>query len=145
MNKNTYRYIFFLLLLLMPAISRAQKNPEQEVRNVLKAQSEAWNKGHIETFMQGYWQSDSLMFIGKNGVTYGWTKTLNNYKKGYPDTASMGQLEFTLLSVKKLSDQYFVVIGKWHLSRSIGDVQGHFNLLFRKIGNKWVIVMDHTS
>jgi hypothetical protein len=74
----------------------------------LAQQTSAWNNGKLDDFMNGYWQSDSLMFIGKSGITYGWQKTLDNYKKGYPDTASMGKLNFDLLSVKRLSDNYFL-------------------------------------
>jgi hypothetical protein len=82
----------------------------------------AWNRGDIENFMKGYWENDSLMFIGKNGITYGWTNTLNNYKKGYPDTAAMGKLSFNINTVKRLSKEYYYVVGKWHLQRSIGDL-----------------------
>ena len=85
------------------------------------------------------------MFIGKSGITYGWQKTLDNYKKNYPDTASMGKLNFDLLSVQPVSENYFFVVGKWHLTRSIGDVGGVFTLLFRKVKNKWVIIADHSS
>jgi ketosteroid isomerase-like protein len=118
---------------------------EAAVRTLLQEQTEAWNRGDLEGFMKGYWENDSLMFIGKSGVTYGWQNTLENYKKGYPDTAAMGKLSFTLITVKRLSVQYFFVVGKWHLQRSIGDLQGHYNLLLRKIKGRWVIVTDHSS
>jgi len=123
----------------------AQSKDEQLIRNAMNEQLSAWNSGDIDRFMTTYWQSDSLKFIGKSGVTYGWQKTLDNYKKNYPDTAAMGKLDFTLIEVKRLSVLYYSVIGKWHLKRSIGDIQGHFTLLFKKIKNKWVIVMDHSS
>jgi hypothetical protein len=105
----------------------------------------AWNAGDIDRFMGTYWQSDSLMFIGKSGVTYGWQKTLENYKKNYPDTAAMGKLKFDILETKRLSVLYFFVVGKWHLTRSIGDIGGHFTLLFKKVKDKWLIVADHSS
>jgi hypothetical protein len=70
---------------------------------------------------------------------------LNNYKKGYPDTAAMGKLEFNIISVQKLSGSYYTVVGRWFLKRSIGDVGGHYTLLFRKIKGQWVIVQDHSS
>ena len=124
--------------------SVAQSADEVAVRNILSRQNNEWNNGNIEAFMTGYWNNDSLMFIGKNGVTYGWQKTLENYKKNYPDTAAMGKLTFELLEVKRLSAIYFFVVGKWHLLRSIGDVQGAFTLLFKKVKNKWVIVADHS-
>lgn len=118
---------------------------EKEIRLILDQQTAAWNRGDIDQFMQGYWENDSLMFIGKSGVTYGWTNTLNNYKRGYPDTAAMGKLHFDLLLVKRLSNEYYFVVGKWFLQRSIGNVGGHYNLLFRKVKGKWVIISDHSS
>jgi ketosteroid isomerase-like protein len=139
------KFLIVLLFLSVPFISIAQSNAEKAVRNILAKQSTAWNKGDIEGFMKGYWKNDSLMFIGKSGVTYGWNNTLNNYKKGYPDAAAMGQLTFTLLKVKSLSDQYQQVVGKWHLKRSQGNLEGHFTLLFQKIKEQWMIVMDHSS
>ncbi len=136
---------FLAILLAFSLVSAAQSTDEKAIRNLLAEQTAAWNRGDIESFMTGYWKNDSLMFIGKSGVTYGWTNTLNNYKKGYPDTAAMGQLAFTLIKVEKISRKYFQVVGKWFLKRSIGDVGGHYTLLLRKINRKWVIVADHSS
>ena len=132
------------LFVLATTIS-AQSKDEKAIRTVLTNQTNAWNKGDLQNYMQGYWHNDSLMFIGKSGITYGWQKTLENYKKGYPDTAAMGKLKFELLAVKKLSLNYYFVVGKWNLVRSIGNVGGAFTLLFRKIKNTWVIVSDHSS
>lgn len=123
----------------------AQSKEETIIRSMLDADVQSWNSGNIDAFMDSYWKSDSLMFIGKNGVTYGWQSTLDNYKRTYPDTSAMGKLDFTIIDVKRLSVMYFHVVGKWHLKRSAGDLQGHFTLLFKKIKNKWVIVADHSS
>ncbi len=137
--------IIMLILMLAPFFSLAQTGDEKAVRNVLAEQSAAWNRGDIESFMIGYWENDSLMFVGKSGVTYGWQNTLNNYKKNYKDTIQMGHLTFDLLQVKRLSPEYYHVIGKWFLKRTIGDIGGHFTLLFRKIKGRWVIISDHSS
>ncbi|MCX6317587.1 MAG: DUF4440 domain-containing protein [Bacteroidetes bacterium] len=134
-----------IITVLLSLRAAAQSSDEKEIRNLLATQTAAWNRGDIDAFMNGYWENDSLMFIGKSGVTYGWGNTLRNYKKGYPDTASMGKLTFTLIQVKKLSKQYYHVTGKWFLQRSIGNVGGHYTLLFQKIRRKWVIVADHSS
>jgi ketosteroid isomerase-like protein len=125
--------------------ANGQTQDEIAIRKVLDTQVTAWNAGNIDNFMKGYWQNDSLMFIGKSGVTYGWQATLDNYKKHYPDTAAMGKLTFNLLEFKMLSSVYYFVVGKWHLQRSIGNVEGHFTLLFRKINGEWLIVADHSS
>jgi ketosteroid isomerase-like protein len=137
--------IFPALFLLISIPLFAQSKDELAIRRILDEQTAAWNRGDITHFMKGYWESDSLMFIGKSGVTYGWTNTLNNYKKGYPDTAAMGKLSFTLILVQSLSEKYYHVVGKWNLQRSIGDIGGHFTLLFKKINGAWKIIEDHSS
>lgn len=95
--------------------------------------------------MEGYWKSDELVFIGRNGLTYGWQKTLDNYKKSYPDVETMGTLTFELLLLEPLSDDFWSVVGKWSLERKSDNPQGHFSLIFRRLGNDWVIVSDHSS
>ncbi len=122
-----------------------QHNDEQTIRQLLSRQIAGWNTGNIEEFMKGYWESDSLLFIGKNGVTYGYANTLKNYKKSYPDTSAMGKLSFDLIQLQRLSPDRYFVVGKWTLERSIGNLSGHYRLLFRKIKQNWVIVADHSS
>jgi uncharacterized protein (TIGR02246 family) len=137
-------FLFTCFLLISVAVFSQEKN-EQSIRKLMDEQTKAWNRGDIEGFMKGYWKNDSLMFVGKSGITYGWTNTLNNYKKGYPDTAAMGKLSFNIILVKKLSKEYYYVIGEWHLQRSIGDLGGHYTLLFKKENGRWLIVADHSS
>jgi uncharacterized protein (TIGR02246 family) len=135
----------FLFLLALPFLVHSQSKDEQEIRRLLATQTQEWNKGDIEGFMQTYWKSDSLMFIGKTGVHFGWQNTLNNYKKSYPDTTAMGKLSFDIITVRKLSSEYYSVVGKWMLQRSIGDLSGHYDLLLKKIKGKWCIISDHSS
>lgn len=139
--------ILILLLLFISILTAFSQvsNDEKAIRDLLQKQTVAWNNGNIDEFMIGYWQSDSLMFIGKSGVTNGYQNTLNNYKKNYSDTAQMGKLIFDILKVNRLSAEYYWVLGKWFLKRSVGDIGGHYTLLFRKIKGKWVIVADHSS
>jgi ketosteroid isomerase-like protein len=139
------KIILLSVMFITSIVIQAQTKHDAAIRKVLATQNAAWNRGDIENFMQGYWENDSLMFIGKSGVTYGWQNTLNNYKRGYPDTAAMGKLVFNIISVQRLSKEYYTVVGQWQLKRSIGDVGGHYTLLFRRIKGKWVIVQDHSS
>ena len=143
---------FLILALWVPVCLLAQSSSrasaasdEIAVREILDQQTKAWNRGDITAFMQGYWQNDSLMFIGKSGINWGWTKTLENYKRAYPDTTAMGKLSFDVILIKKLSPEYYYIVGKWMLTRRIGDLNGYYNLLFRKISGRWFIVADHSS
>lgn len=117
---------------------------EKAILNVMKEQEKAWNDGDIDTFMQGYWQSDSLMFIGKNGIKYGWATTLNNYKKSYPNKDAMGKLEFKVIQLE-INKSNAYMLGKWSLVRKEDNPNGYFTLYWKKIKDQWFITIDHTS
>lgn len=120
-------------------------NPEAAIRRLMTDQTAAWNRGSIDEFMKGYWESDSLVFIGKAGPTYGYAAALARYKASYDSPDKMGQLTFSEIRITRLSPEYCFVIGKWALKRKAGDVGGTYTLLFRRIGGQWFIVVDHTS
>lgn len=130
---------------LAPDAGTAQA-ARRAIVQVLTTQTAAWNRGDIPGFMRGYWASDSLVFIGRRGPTYGWQATLANYQKNYPDAAAMGQLDFSGLRVSLLGPGAAQVVGHWHLARpAAGDVQGSFLLVLRQIDGKWLVVADHTN
>ncbi len=135
----------FSLGFLISANAQTTTDADQAIRRVMTDQESAWNRADLEAFMDGYWKSDSLTFIGSRGITNGWQATLDSYKKGYPDAEAMGKLTFTILTLEILSPESAYVIGKWHLARTKGELGGHFTLLWKNIGGKWVIVADHSS
>ena len=137
--------ISLCLFLCQATVSFAQDKDEVDIRNILTRQNRAWNQGNLDSFMVGYWNNDSLLFIGSSGPRYGYETTLNGYKKSYPDTAHMGFFTSTIISMKKLANDFYFVVGKWQLQRSVGDVSGYYTLLFRKIKGHWVIIADHSS
>lgn len=146
-NQQMKKTISMLLLAFISFSIFAQKtNERQAVLDVLARQNKNWNDGNISAFMEDYWKSDSLMFIGSKGVVYGWKATLDRYNKSYPDRATMGQLKFDIQKTDFHSDTTCWVLGKWYLTRpEKGDIGGYFTLIIKKINGKWLIVSDHTS
>jgi ketosteroid isomerase-like protein len=140
-----YRIISVIAFIILCVGCKSPQNDEQAIRTMLEAQVKEWNKGNIDGYMHGYWNNDSLVFIGKSRPTYGYNATLERYKTGYPSTEQMGKLTTTIVSMKKISDDHYFIIGKWALARSIGDVSGSYTLLIKKISGEWVIVVDHSS
>jgi len=118
-----------------------------EIATTMDNQQKAWNSGSLDQFMIGYWKSDSLKFIGKSGLNYGWDQTLANYQKSYPTADSMGILQFNNISIERLDAKAALVIGKWTLFRDVvGDtLEGHYSLNWKLIDGEWVIVADHSS
>jgi ketosteroid isomerase-like protein len=143
MNRSLLTTLF-LLTLTITGFTQPSKD-QAAIRQIMANQVDAWNKGDIDAFMKGYWNNDSLVFIGKSGPSYGYHQALANYKKNYSGPDQMGKLFFDLLKVKRLSADYYFVIGKWFLKRKAGDIGGIYTLLFQKINGTWHIIVDHTS
>ena len=121
--------------------------PEDEseaVIAVLNQQAVDWSNGDIEAYMQGYWKSEELSFGGSNGFSFGWEETLAGYKQRYPSQEIMGKLEFDIIKVTRLADDVYYVLGKYMLTRNIGDASGYFANVWKKIDGDWKIVGDHT-
>ncbi len=137
--------IILVLLIPIGVFGQTIQSDVTAIRNVMTNQQDAWNRADLETFMQGYWKSDSLKFIGRNGITFGWQTTLENYKKGYPTPETMGKLTFTIIGLEVLSSDTAFMIGRYHLKRKADEPSGFFTLLWRKINEQWVIVVDHTG
>ena len=135
--------VLFCLMLLLSCFSFGQD--KKAITNLLEKQRLAWNRGDLDGYMQGYWKSDSLLFVGKNGPKYGWKSTLENYKKSYPDDDAMGMLTFNIMQINIIDLKNAFVLGGWHLKREKDEPQSFFTLWLRRIKGEWKIVADHTS
>lgn len=133
------------VLLLLSLFSQAQSKTERAVRKVFDVETETWNRGDLDAFMKTYASDGSILIISHASVLMGWNNAHDNYKKAFPTKESMGVLRYDLLVVKKLSPKYYYVVGKFFVDRDKNSFGGHFDLLFKKIHGKWLIVSDHTS
>lgn len=139
------RAILLLFLVLSASVNvQAQGGDVKTVLQKMDIQQDCWNKGDIPCFMQFYWKSDSLKFIGREGITWGWQRTVDKYLKSYPSKEAMGRLKFTIEEAVQLSPESIYVIGKWQLIKE-KPAEGYFTLLWKKVDGNWVIVWDHTS
>jgi ketosteroid isomerase-like protein len=139
------KLLSFTLVLLFATSSLAASKPAAEIRSVLQAQQQAWNRGDIDGFMNGYARTRSTMFVSDDTVTRGWQTVRDRYRKKYSDRAEMGRLTFSNLEVTPLSIDAAVVLGSWKLNRAKDEPHGRFTLVFRRLPDGWRIVHDHTS
>ncbi len=135
--------LFFLLSSIQIGTTQSDK-AVASVIETLHQQAKDWSAGNIDAFMESYWKSEKLQFIGSEGVTFGWKKTIDGYKRRYPDKAAMGHLTFEVLNTEKRSRTVITLIGRYHLKREAGDLEGVFLLVWKKIKGKWLIVADQT-
>lgn len=131
----------FLPLLLLAACA----SPHREaIRTVLDSQREAWNRGDIEAYMLGYWNSEELVFKSGDTEQRGWQATLDRYLRTYDTREKMGVLRFSNLRIGPQLKYTVYVTGDWHLTRASGDIGGRFELTFREFPEGWRIVRDET-
>jgi ketosteroid isomerase-like protein len=126
-------------------LQQANSNDTILIREKLEMQAVAWNSGDLNGFMDVYERSDSLVFVGKSGVTYGWDNVLRQYKKRYPTQKEMGSLHFDVLELRLIGKHHYLMIGRWSLKREVGDIEGYFSLVWQMIDGDWFIVYDHSS
>jgi ketosteroid isomerase-like protein len=143
--------LFFsaVTICILISMSSAQTPSENRtiaaIRTVIETQRDAWNKGDIEGYMDGYDRSDNTVFVSGDTVTHGWQTVFDRYKKGYDTREKMGQLAFSDLEFTVLSKDSAVVVGRWLLKRANDEPHGRFTLIFKRTKQGWRIIHDHTS
>ncbi len=125
--------------------NEAREDPDEAARALLEMQAEAWNRGDLDGFMTGYWNSPELTFAGAQGITRGWATVHERFARSYPDRRSMGRLTFSDLEITVLDPGAVLVLGRWQLEREADRPGGVFTLVVRKLAEGWRIVHDHTS
>lgn len=137
--------ILLSIILLVIVSCNTNDNAQLDISNVLKKQTDEWNKGNIDGFMQGYWNSKDLRFITKRGIKFSYDSVANGYKKSYNTKEKMGELTFSKLQFFDLDDhQLKQVYGMWKVSKMNETDSGNFSLIFKKIDGHWKIIVDHT-
>ena len=144
--KSVYLFLFVLIVscTTKPEIEASSDSEEDKtaILQVMTTQEKAWNNHDLEGFMEGYWKNDSLKFYGGSGLTLGWENTLSNYKKGYPTKAESGNLRFVINDISKIENNNYWVMGEYHLTRDVGNANGVFIIIFKKINGEWKIIAD---
>jgi beta-aspartyl-peptidase (threonine type) len=140
-------FVFNQTSLVLAQNNIEKKNsPKQAIENVLDEQVQAWNKGDLEGFMAGYWQSQELSFYSGKSTTSGWQQTLDRYRLRYQSEGKeMGKLTFKDLEVEMLGSDNAFVRGKWQLELKSETVGGLFTLILRRFPDGWRVIHDHTS
>ena len=130
---------------IVSAVPTQSQNATAQIRSVLRAQQDAWNRGDIDGFMNGYARSASTVFVSEDTIRRGWETVRERYRKKYSDRAKMGTLAFSDLEIMLLSPDAGVVLGRWSLKRANDQPHGRFTLIFKRLPEGWRIVQDHTS
>ena len=136
---------YSLIAALVCAAPEQASTSVAEIKSVLTAQQDAWNRGDIDAFMNGYARSASTVFVSQDEVSRGWETVRDRYRVKYSDRTKMGTLTFSEIEVTMVSPDAAVVLGRWRLKRTSDEPHGRFTLIFKRLSEGWRIVHDHTS
>jgi ketosteroid isomerase-like protein len=134
-----------LMAITVLAAPEQTANALTQIRSVLQAQQDAWNRGDIDGFMNGYAHSASTIFVSEETIRRGWQTVRDRYRKKYSSRAKMGTLTFSDLEITLLSSDSAVTSGRWKLKRANDQPHGRFTLILRRLPEGWRVVYDHTS
>ena len=141
----TYGSVLFFFSTFIFAQKSVSKNDSISIVKKLFKQQGDWNTGDLDAFMEGYLNTEHLVFSGSSGPIYGWKATRDRYKKSYSTRQLMGTLDFEILNIISLSDSVAQLQGSFYLKRDVEDSRGFFTLTWLKIKDQWFIISDHTS
>ena len=136
---------YSLIAALVCAAPEQASTSVAEIKSVLTAQQDAWNRGDIDAFMNGYARSATTVFVSQDEVSRGWETVRDRYRVKYSDRTKMGTLTFSEIEVTMVSPDAAVVLGRWRLKRTSDEPHGRFTLIFKRLSEGWRIVHDHTS
>ena len=134
----------------MAALAWGRTAPEDSiraVRAVLDRQVADWNKGDLDGFLAGCWNSPKVVFQSGGQRYDGWAAMRERYRRRYQaEGRAMGRLAFSGLDIEPLGPEAVLARGCWQLTMPDGTTPGGlFTVIFRKFPEGWKIVHDHTS
>ena len=121
---------------------------EKAIQAVLDAQLLAWNRGDIDGFMDGYWNSPEFVYLTNKHVVRGWQAMLDLYRQSFksPGASAMGNLELLETQITLLGKDAALVWGTYRVTNPDGKQRGGlYTLVMRKFPEGWRTVYDRTS
>jgi peptidoglycan/xylan/chitin deacetylase (PgdA/CDA1 family)/ketosteroid isomerase-like protein len=140
------------------AAVRRARDARSAVEALLKTQSDAWNRGDLDTFTSVY--AEDASFLSPTGLTQGRQQVLERYHRRYPDRQAMGTLSLEVIEVHPAQGVEFTALGDARPSRVHGlsvaarwklaypdqpdkkTAEGLTLLVLRRHGDSWEIVQD---
>jgi uncharacterized protein (TIGR02246 family) len=148
MTRRTARVLAFAALMVAcSACRRAEllRDDHERIRAVLDEQRDAWNRGDLEAFMQGYHHRPDIVFTSGGKIRRGWDETLASYRTRYAEGGGMGRLSFSDIEITPVGDRAAVVLGHFELTDTPHAGGGVFTLVFERSNGRWAIIHDHSS
>ena len=122
------------------------EDDRRAVVEVLERQRDAWNRGDLDGYMEGYARTPALVFTSGGKIRRGWDEARAAYQQRYgQDRSGMGQLAFEIVDVQPVGADAAIVLGRWRLTDTPQAGGGVFSVILERRPEGWRIVHDHTT
>ena len=134
--------------MILPALALAAATPQADKAAILETvhrMEGAWNRGDFRGYMAGFKNPD-VIFVSGGKFQDGWQGTLDHYVRDYGGSGERrGRLHFYNMKVDVLARDAAMLVGQYRLERGARVTEGVNTRLFRKVGGRWLITMNHVS
>ena len=140
-------------LLLCAAATPAHAEPghideaaeKAAILKVVADMEAAWNRSDFTGYMAGF-LNPGMIFVSGGKIQDGWQGTLDHYVRDYGGSPERrGTVHFYDISIDMLAPDAALLISHYRLTRPERAQQGINTRLFRKVGGRWFIAMNHVS
>ena len=145
MNRTLPAFLALAMLAPPPAAAATPQAERAAILATIARMEAAWNRSDFRGCMAGFKNPD-VVFVSGGKFQEGWQGTLDHYIRDYggsPDRR--GRLHFYNMKVDLLSADAAMLIGQYRLERGARVTEGVNTRLFRKVGGKWLITVNHVS
>lgn len=115
------------------------------VKAALAQQAQHWQKKELGAYLSYYWNSDSLVWASRSGIRYGFTQTQAAWEKEYKSPQWMGAYSYEILTLRQLSDETVSATVRINRESLRGTSNQVVTQVWRKVGPRWVIILEHSS
>ncbi len=134
-----------LVLTAAPVAAHAASSEETKtaILAVVADMEQAWNRGDFRGYMAGF-ANPGVVFVSNGKIQADWQGTLDHYVRDYGGAPErQGIVHFYDMKIDVLASDAAMLVGHYHLERPDHPQEGINTRLFRRIGGRWVIAMNH--
>ncbi len=137
---------------LLAGLAGCQSGPSdpavlaRDVERLLAEAAAAWNRGDLEGFVSTYAVEPTTTFVSGGEVRHGFEWIRRNYAPRFAPGAARDSLRFERLETRALGSGHALATA--HYVLFAGDsttATGVFTLVMRRVGDRWLMIHDHTS
>jgi uncharacterized protein (TIGR02246 family) len=117
------------------------------INDLLAKLRDCWNSHDLEAYLGFYWNSPQLMVVAGDEQLQGWQALRDNYKKVYPDSKMMGNMQYSRIQVKFSKPDLALAKTHWSTAypNSNGELLGETTFNLQRLNDGWRVISAYST